>query len=349
MGFDKKIYAAIDANINRVFEGLRVCEDICRFVLWNKEISAELKKIRHEFSDRISVFTPEVLLNARDTENDTIKFLDLKSELARDSVPELFKKNIHRAIEAMRSIEEFYKLTNPADNPFQKLRFDLYNLEKNAFFINARTEKTKRFANSLYAILDSSFVHDNDYVNTAQRFIKGGAAIIQLRMKTAKMRDMLNTAKNVSALCRKHGVIFIVNDYPEIAYLADADGVHLGQDDLDVCDVRKLLPQNMLIGVSTHSKAQAVAAIAACPDYIAVGPIFDTETKTGEKLSGIGKNILHEIDAGDTPVVAIGGLTPQRISEIKDTRLCFAVISYLYNNNEIEQNCQDILYVLSGS
>ncbi|MFH0976025.1 MAG: thiamine phosphate synthase [Spirochaetota bacterium] len=347
---DSRIYAAIDANINRSLEGIRVCEDIFRFVARNKVLSVKLKDIRHNIADAIKAFSYKGLLSSRDVDNDSQKFVDLDSEKKRDNLQDILKSNLHRAMEAMRSVEEFYKLLHAKsdENPFQKIRFSLYSIEKELISCLIRNGKHKKFKNSLYAILDSSFVKNEEYLNAAQRLIKGGASIIQLRMKNHSQGKILEVAKEISGLCKENNVLLIINDYPDIAYLSGADGVHLGQDDLPVIEVRRLFPMDMIIGISTHSREQAVVAARCEPDYIAIGPVYNTKTKNNQNINGIGEDVVREVSGGtDIPVVAIGGLNPERIGILKTLRCgCYAVVSYLYKDDKIEDNCRGITGIL---
>jgi len=349
---DSGIHAAIDANINRFLEGIRVCEDIFRFVVRDTTISVKLKEIRHELINETKFLSYGNLIHGRDVESDSQKFVDLQSEKIRKSIHDLAKSNLHRAMEATRSLEEFIKLVQPdlQNNPFQKIRFSIYSLEKEMIPLLLRQDKRKHFNFALYAILDSFFVADEEYARTTGRLIKGGATIIQLRIKNHSMSAILNTAKEVCNICKENDVVFIVNDYPEIAYLSDADGVHLGQDDLSVPDVRRLLAPDKIIGLSTHSLEQAVIASELEPDYIAVGPIYETKSKNNKLIDGIGENIVKDVLSGtQIPVVAIGGLNPERISRLKDIGCtCNAVISYLFYGDKIEENCRQIVNIIKG-
>lgn len=346
------IYSAIDANINRSLEGIRVCEDIFRFVIRNGGLSIKFKEIRHQIVDAAKLFSYSSLLHGRDVENDSQKYIDSSGEKIRSSLYDLAKSNLHRAMEAMRSLEEFYKFLHPGmdENPFQKIRFLVYSLDKEMIPFLLREDKRKRFINSLYAILDSSFVRNDEYLKTAERLINGGASIIQLRMKNFPPGKIFETAKDVSRVCREKGVLFIVNDYTDIAYLSGANGVHLGQDDLTVQDARRILPPDMIIGVSTHSKEEAMAALHYEPDYIAVGPIYKTETKNNQLLEGIGEDVLKEvIKSTESTVVAIGGLNPERTAKLKNLGCnCIAVVSYLYKEDKIEENCMSVLNCLKA-
>jgi thiamine-phosphate pyrophosphorylase len=348
---EARIYSAIDANINRSLEGIRVCEDIFRFIIRNSEISVKLKEIRHAVVEAFKSLSSRELLHGRDVENDSQKYYDVNSEKTRDSLHDLVKSNLHRAMEAIRSLEEFFKLLHPdmIENQFQKIRFSLYSLEKDMISVLLREDKRKNFSSSLYAILDSSFVRKEDYLKTAKRLISGGASIIQLRLKNIPMGKVLETAKIVSRVCKESGVLFIVNDYPEIAYLSGADGVHLGQDDLPVTEVRRIFPPDMIIGISTHSRDEARLALQHEPDYITVGPVYETKSKDNKILEGIGEDVLIEVlNSTEISVVAIGGLNPERIGRLKKSGCnCCAALSYLYKDitkeHNIEENCRAIL------
>jgi len=345
---DKKIYTAIDANINRAMEGVRVCEDILRFSV-NSENSVKFKELRHMIGGFSKRFSKSMLLHGRDVDNDEQKFLDLASEKERGSVSDLFGANIHRAIEAVRSIEEFSKLVDYKNggqsSSFQEIRFNLYNLEKEIMPGLMKKEKLSAFENSLYSLLDSSFVKNNDYIGTALRLIEGGASVIQLRMKNFPPKEVLSAAGDVADLCREKKVIFIINDHPDIAYLVNADGLHLGQDDIPIAEARRFLPDDNIIGISTHSYEQAMAVRGQSPDYIAIGPVFDTKSKTGELIEGIGTSIVNEIKKDiDIPLVAIGGITSDNVSDVVGAGCsCIAVISDLYRDDNIEANSRKIL------
>jgi len=338
-------YKALDACINRAVEGLRVCEDVLRFVLKEPD-SVILKKIRHEIVEISGCFPRNLLLGERNVNTDSQKFIDLKSEGTRSSVSDIFTANLHRAVEAVRSLEEFSKISEPdASGRFQKLRFDLYDFEKKAFILFHRKKIREKFTCSLYSILDSSFIKNNEYADAAERLIQGGSSIIQLRMKNVSPARELEVARQISDICRKKRVLFIVNDHPDIALLSGADGVHLGQDDISPEDARQILPEHMIIGVSTHSSEQVKSACAQKPDYIAVGPVFDTVSKTGDLIKGIGADIFTNSALSDEVLfVGIGGLNPDRIRTL-DKRFCscFAMISVLYKDNLIEENCRAVL------
>jgi thiamine-phosphate pyrophosphorylase len=155
-----------------------------------------------------------------------------------------------------------------------------------------------------------------DHAAIAAAAVAGGADMIQLRDKAGDVRALLPQARAIQAHCRAHGAIFIVNDRLDLALAAGADGVHIGQDDLPAEAARHLLGPGKILGVSTHSREQAEAALAAGADYIGFGPMFATGTKeTGYTPRGLAG--LQEVRAAvRLPILAIGGITLERAADV---------------------------------
>ncbi len=344
---EKQIYSAIDANLNRSLEGLRVCEDVMRFCLKNGRLGSRFKELRHRLAGEAGRFSPARLLYGRDVEADTLKFVDLDAEKKRGSLESLVTVNLHRAMEAVRSLEEFSKLALPGlkGNPFQEIRFALYALESEAVSAALRSSKCAGLMRALYAIADSDQLKGGDWVKATKKMIRGGASVIQMRMKDRAMKNILARATELARICRKAGVLFIVNDYPEIALLAEADGVHLGANDLEVRDARKLLPPDKIIGLTLYSAESVPQALSQEPDYVAVGPVYDTIYRAGEgelALKGVGVDLLVRLkkQAG-VPIVAIGGINADNAgAAISAGADSVAVLSYLYQKGHIEKNCR---------
>jgi thiamine-phosphate pyrophosphorylase len=148
--------------------------------------------------------------------------------------------------------------------------------------------------------------------------IKGGIRLIQYREKRPhkSFAEMLAECTALRQLTREAGVLFIINDYPDIAQLVDADGVHVGQDDFPVSEVRRLIGPHKLIGLSTHGPEQAAAAVAAGADYIGVGPIFSTQTKE-DVCAPVGLGYLeHVVRTCPLPFVAIGGIKEHNLHQV---------------------------------
>lgn len=168
----------------------------------------------------------------------------------------------------------------------------------------------------VYAITDSKSGKNKKFLEYCEDLLKGGAKIIQYREKKRDLKLLLEEAKALRELTLKYNATFIVNDYLDIALLSEADGIHIGQDDLPIKDVRKILGENKIIGISTHNPQEAQQAIIDGADYIGVGPIFYTKTKedvcdpvTLEYLDFVNKNI-------NLPYVAIGGIKENNIDKV---------------------------------
>jgi len=174
------------------------------------------------------------------------------------------------------------------------------------------------FPRGIYGITAEKFSNGRSNIEVAQEMIKGGIKILQYREKRPyKSRgEMLAECLAIRTITREAGVLFIINDYPDIAQLVDADGVHVGQDDFPVSEVRKLIGNNKLIGLSTHGPDQAEAAIGAGADYIGVGPIFSTQTKD-DVCAPVGLGYLeHVVNHSPLPFVAIGGIKEHNMGEV---------------------------------
>ncbi len=166
----------------------------------------------------------------------------------------------------------------------------------------------------LYLITDRD-ISGLSHARTARRAIAAGIRIIQLREKGMSKKDIYREALSVRSLTRKHKTAFIVNDYTDIAMAVDADGVHLGQDDMPVEEARRIMGRKKIIGVSTHTLKQALAAQDAGADYIGFGPVSHTATKDAGRPRGL--NALKKVRSRvKIPVVAIGGITPGNIREV---------------------------------
>lgn len=174
------------------------------------------------------------------------------------------------------------------------------------------------FPKGIYGITAEKFSAGRSNVEVAQQMIAGGIRIIQYREKRPhkSFAEMLAECATLRRLTREAGVLFIVNDYPDIAQLVDADGVHVGQDDFPVPEVRRLVGPNKLIGLSTHGPEQAAAAVHAGADYIGVGPIFSTQTKE-DVCAPVGLSYLdHVVRTCPLPFVAIGGIKEHNLGEV---------------------------------
>lgn len=201
----------------------------------------------------------------------------------------------------------------------------------------------------LYAVTDRAWAADEDaLMDQIAAAIDGGAGIVQLREKHLDHDAFLNEAQRFVALCREKGVVSIINDAVDIAAAVGADGVHVGQSDLAAGRAREVLGPDKLIGVSAHSVEEALAAQAAGADYLGVGAAFVTGTKAD--AAPISRDTIRAITAAvDIPVVAIGGISRDNITELAGCGLDgVAVVSALFAQKDVKTAAKE-LYALSES
>lgn len=195
----------------------------------------------------------------------------------------------------------------------------------------------------LYAIVDPLDT-GRDPVDLACAMLAGGARLVQLRLKGVGARTLYRVALRVRRRATEAGAVLIVNDRPDVAMAVTADGVHVGQDDLPVAAARRVLPPTTWIGVSTHDPGEIEAAIATAPDYLAVGPIFATDSKVGA-LPARGLELVRLARrAWAGPLVAIGGIRPDSARAVLDAGAdSVAMIGALTRAPDVRQATRDVL------
>lgn len=192
----------------------------------------------------------------------------------------------------------------------------------------------------LYAVTDRAWVGRQSLYEQVESAIKGGVTCVQLREKELNDEDFLAEAIEISALCRKHKVPFFINDNVEVAIKCNADGIHVGQEDMAAAQVRRRVGDDMMIGVSVHSVEEALDAVKNGADCLGVGAIFSTSTKTDVDV--LPREVLCDIcNAVDIPVVAIGGIGKGNISQLAGTGVDgVALVSAIFGADDIEEECR---------
>ncbi|MBM2824832.1 MAG: Thiamine-phosphate synthase [Dehalococcoidales bacterium] len=306
----------IDANLDRTAEGLRLIEDIARFVLNDAVLTQQLKTMRHQLVEGDWPFQQQ-LLQSRNSARDV--GADVKAPVEKErELPLVVVANARRVQESLRVLEEVAKIpgniTQLDSAKFKQARFSLYTLEQRLLARLLGQEKLKHIS-GLYVIIDTPALKGRHHVEMANQAINGGAITIQLRDKLLSRRELLPIAQELQNLCTERGVLFIVNDYLDVALAVDADGLHVGQDDLPVKTSRQLLPMGKILGVSAITVEEAIAAQSDGADYIAVGPIYPTPSK--ETTVVVGLERLRQVRQAITlPLVAIGGITQHNAAAV---------------------------------
>lgn len=199
----------------------------------------------------------------------------------------------------------------------------------------------------LYAVTDRAWTDTMSLYEQVEAALKNGVTCVQLREKDLDEETFLQEAVEIGALCRRYQVPFIINDNVDIAVKCGADGVHVGQDDMMASDVRKRVGDRMIIGVSAHNVKEAVEAVKNGADYLGVGAVFNTSTKTN--VSNMSAETLREIcDAVDVPVVAIGGISADNIHKLKGSGVDgAAVVSAIFAAKDPGKAAAELLVLSS--
>ena len=194
----------------------------------------------------------------------------------------------------------------------------------------------------LYAVTDRHWLNGRTLHEVVKEILDGGATFIQLREKNLDEAAFLEEAKDLQALCKEYGVPFVVNDNVDIAIAMNADGVHVGQSDMEAGNVREKLGPDIIIGVSAQTVEQAVLAEQRGADYLGVGVVFPTGSK--DDANEISMETLKAIcEAVSIPVIAIGGITQQNVSELGGSGICgIAVISAIYAQADIAEAARNL-------
>ncbi|MDM7999892.1 MAG: thiamine phosphate synthase [Dehalococcoidia bacterium] len=340
----------LDANLDRLGEGLRVLEDISRFVLNDAALSVRLKKLRHSLVKNLGPLERE-LLSARLVAEDVGAPTRRRIPSRHQDLPALVAANSRRVQESLRVLEEFGRLSvGPVTGKaglFEKARFEVYDLEQQVVGRLLRRDKAARLR-GLYLVFDAAALGGRDEVSVAAAAARGGVKTIQLRDKRRSKADVLASARRLRPLCSEAGVLFIVNDHVDVALAVRADGVHLGQDDLPLAEARRILPLDMLIGCSSHSVAEAVRAQASGADYVAMGSIFPTTSKEKYKLVGL-EALRRARPKLSVSLIAIGGINPSNIRAVMKTGVDgVAVISAIMGSSDVEKAARKLAAKMKG-
>ena len=194
----------------------------------------------------------------------------------------------------------------------------------------------------LYAVTDRAWVGRQSLYEQVESALKGGVTCVQLREKELPEEYFLAEAMEISELCRRYGIPFFINDNVDIALACHADGIHVGQEDLDAAQVRQRVGDGMKIGVSVHCVEEALEAVKQGADYLGVGAMFATSTKTDVDV--LPMETLRDICAAvDIPVVAIGGISRDNISQLSNTGVDgVALVSAIFAADDIENECRQL-------
>jgi thiamine-phosphate pyrophosphorylase len=323
----------LDAALNRATEGLRVVEDYARFVLDDPFLTGLTKSLRHDLASAAMPILSAARHTARETQLDVGTAISTEQESQRPDAWAVCAASLKRTEQSLRSLEEYGKLVS-ADlaDQCEGLRYRLYTLEK-ALDIG-RISRDALDSVTLCVLIDGG-KSPIEFETLVKSLVSAGVGMIQLRDKCLDDRDLIQRARRLVALTREGDApaeprttarpeprppktLAIINDRPDIAVAAHADGVHVGQEDLSVKDARSIVGAEMLIGVSTHNIHQARAAVLGGANYLGAGPTFPSQTKSFDNFAGL--QYLSEVAAEiSLPTFAIGGIAANNLDRVMKT------------------------------
>ena len=307
----------IDANANRAREALRVMEDAARFILDHSELAGDAKRLRHDLAAALGPIE-HVLLPARDTPGDVGTAIATPAEGVRTDARAVATAAAKRLSEALRTIEEYAKTI--AGGPsvaasVERLRYRAYDLEQR-LLLTLPTTRCPQW--KLCVLISEGLCTHHEWLDIARAAVNDGADCLQLREKELEAGELLRRCETLLGIARPAGAHVIVNDRPDVALAAGADGVHLGRGDLPIAAARRLEGDRLLIGASTSTIEEARAAQRVGADYCGIGPMFASTTKRKPIIAGP-EAVRRYIKASDPPLpahLAIGGITPENVRAV---------------------------------
>lgn len=283
-----------------------------------------LKTFRHELSAALALLPEGRLLASRDTVADVGTTITTASEGHRPDMAAVAVASLKRIGEALRSLEEFGKIVDAAWGArIEGLRYRLYTLEKAIGLTSGNL--TRLAAARLYVLVDGR-ESTSEFEALVTSLLSAPVDVIQLRDKRLPDREVLARGRLLRELTRDSQTLFIMNDRPDLAVLTEADGVHVGQEELSVKAVRQIVGPAMLVGVSTHSLGEAEQAVLDGANYIGVGPTFPSSTKTFTAFTGL--ELLRQVAASiRLPAFAIGGINLENVDQVLNAGMSRIAVS----------------------
>lgn len=353
-------YRMMDANVNRVSEGLRVVEDVLRFNLEDREGCERVRALRHQVRTVFRDYYAELLANRKVSSDPGVAISRAQGLDGKSSLQDLLLANLKRVQEGLRVLEESAHLLGayPLAKQTEEMRFVAYEIEvhlKPYLGWQGKTRRGKTLRENplpvgIYALTSEPHSLGRGNIETSREILAAGVKILQYREKNKKQGEMYQECLALRKMTREAGAMFLVNDHLEIAVAVEADGVHIGQDDLPLHVVRQIVGPARIIGVSTHSPEQARAAVDGGADYIGVGPIFATQTKT-DVCTPVGLDYLkYVVENVDIPFVAIGGIKEHNLSEVvKAGASTVALVTEIVGSPDIPRKVKALTKIFATS
>lgn len=333
-------YRILDASANRATEGIRTIEEFVRFALDDSVAAAAAKSLRHDLAIALGRLDRTLLLTARDTESDVGTAIQTRSEYQRAEISDVITAAAERVQQSLRVLEEYGKTIDVEfARQIETLRYRAYTLhsqiELKAGQLEARqSARRRRLADSVLYLLIDCKQDEATFLSAIRELAQAGVDIFQLRDKQATDKLLYERAKLGASIARDCGALLIVNDRADIALSADADGVHVGQEELPATVARQIIGRDRLLGVSTHNIDQVHQAIAEGADYIGCGPTFPSTTKSFREHAGTRflEQVHQETNKTPRPAFAIGGITSNNVDQVTASGFHRIAVTAAINN-----------------
>ncbi len=331
---DPSVWRLLDSSFNRASEAIRVVEDCLRFTFNDTRLTELAKRFRHQLHEHLqnalsgNVDLQQRLLHMRDSSRDVGRTISIPQARGRDNIVDMLSANNKRFQQALRTLEETAKLFDEMlASAFEHLRYEAYALEKQ---ISSLIYSQNSLSTAWLCVLVDGGESAELFERRMRKLIGAGIPLIQLREKHLSCRDLVDRGLILRRLTADTGTRWILNDRVDLAVVTNADGVHLGQDDLPAHLARKILGPNRWIGVSTHSIDQVNQAIESGADYLGVGPVFPSTTKSFESCAGL--DLLKAVIKHTAlPAFAIGGIDAANALEVFATGIKRIAVSAAFS------------------
>ncbi len=311
-------YRILDASLNRASEGLRVIEDFLRMSLSDGHLAGLTKHLRHQLTETARLLDASLLISSRDTQNDVGCAIQTDAEFTRESAEDVVHSNLARVQQSLRTLEEYGKTVSVEfAKSIETLRYQTYTLEKAV--LTTMISRKSLADSQLYVLIDSRQESD-DFEDLVKQLLQAEVDLIQFRDKRLNDCELVEIGLRLTKLTGPTKTRWIMNDRVDLAMASGAAGVHLGQEDLGVADARRIVGAAMIIGVSTHDLNQARQAVLDGANYIGVGPVFSSQTKSFESHPGLSlvEQVAQEIQL---PAFAIGGINLGNVERVRQAGL----------------------------
>lgn len=325
----RSVLRIIDANLNRAREAARVVEEHCRFLRDDAATAAQLKSIRHALASLESAIGTANLVAARDTAHDVGTGIEGSAEYRRESPESVLTANLRRLQEALRVLEEYSKgggtglpaIPGESIRQLEQARYTAYQVERQITSASASSRRERLTRQRLMLVVTSSLCSPCTPEEVIRAALTAGVRCFQLREKDGSDRERMARIESLAGVIRDaagesggDAPLVIVNDRVDFALALNADGVHLGQDDLGIPEARRIAGPDLLIGKSARNQAELNGALLAGADYLGAGSMFQTLTKQKVILNGPAWGAEASALAADTPVFCIGGISPANLA-----------------------------------